>query len=76
MNGDGLQSPTTATTLRLRNNKRSAQDGSFADTKEQLGYFVIEGKDLDVALDSAAKAPCAVDGSVEFRLVVPMPPRA
>lgn len=77
--GDGLQGPHTATTLRLRDGKRHVQDGPFADSKEQLGgYFVIEVPDLDVALDWAAKAPCAATGSVELRPVLPpmSPPAA
>lgn len=70
--GDGLQGPHTATTMRVRDGKRHVQDGPFADTKEQLGgYFVIEVPDLDTALDWAAKAPCALTGSVEVRPVLP-----
>lgn len=75
--GDGLLPPATATTLRIRQGKRAVQDGPFADTKEALGgYFVIEVKDLDTALDWAAKAPCVHDGSVEVRPVLEMPPDA
>lgn len=71
--GDGLQPPDLATTLRIRDGKRSVQDGPFADTKEVLGgYFVIEVPDLDAALGWAAKAPCVHDGSVEIRPVLPM----
>lgn len=70
--GDGLQGPHTATTMRVRDGKRHVQDGPFADTKEQLGgYFVIEVPDLDTALDWAARAPCALTGSVEVRPVLP-----
>jgi hypothetical protein len=70
--GDGLQGPHAATTVRLRDGQRTVQDGPFADTKEQLGgYFVIEVPDLDAALDWAAKAPCALTGSVEVRPVLP-----
>lgn len=72
--GDGLQGPDVATTVRIRDGKRSVQDGPYADTKEQLGgYFVIEVKDLDAALDWASKAPCVHDGSVEVRPILPMP---
>ncbi|MBA4350419.1 MAG: hypothetical protein C0427_04115 [Rhodobacter sp.] len=70
--GDGLQGPMLATTVRVVDGKRHVQDGPFADTKEQLGgYFVIEVPDLDSALDWAARAPCAVTGSVEVRPVLP-----
>jgi hypothetical protein len=73
--GDALLPPTTATTVRLRDGKRSVQDGPFADSKEQLGgYFVIDVKDLDDALAWAARAPCAATGSVEVRPVLPMNP--
>ncbi len=72
VNGDGLQGPHTATTLRVRDGARQVQDGPFADTKEQLaGYFVIEVADLDAALDWAAKAPSALSASVEVRPVLP-----
>jgi hypothetical protein len=74
--GDGLQGPEVATTVRIRDGKRSVQDGPYADTKEQLGgYFVIEVKDLDAALEWAVRAPCAHDGSIEVRPVLVMPPR-
>ena len=72
VNGDGLQGPATATTVRVRDGKREVQDGPFADTKEQLGgYFVIEVPDLDAALSWAAKAPSAAYASVELRPVMP-----
>jgi hypothetical protein len=72
VNGDGLQGPHTATTVRVRDGKRLVQDGPFADTKEQLGgYFVIEVPDLDAALDWAARAPSASYACVEVRPVLP-----
>jgi len=44
------------------------QDGPFADGKEQLGgFYLIDAKDLDEALDWAAKCPCASIGHVEVR---------
>lgn len=74
VNGHGLQEPTLATTVRIRDGKRQVHDGPFADTKEQLGgYFVVEVADLDTALKWAAKAPCAATGSVEVRPVLVMP---
>ena len=70
--GEGLQPPTTATSLRIRGDKRTVQDGPFADTKEQLGgYFIIDVPNLDVALEWAARAPCAATGGVEVRPVMP-----
>lgn len=72
VNGDGLQGPHTATTVRIRDGVRQVQDGPFADTKEQLaGYFVIEVADLDAALDWAAQSPAALTASVEVRPVLP-----
>jgi hypothetical protein len=77
VNGDGLEPPHTATTLRIRDGKRTVQDGPFADTKEQLGgYFIIDVPHLDAALDWAAKSPSASYGSVEIRPVMPPPATA
>jgi hypothetical protein len=58
----------TATTLRVRNGKLSATDGPFAETKEQLGGFLlIEARDLNDAIQVAAKIPLARRGSIEVR---------
>ena len=74
VNGDGLQGPETATTLRIRDGKSEVQDGPFADTKECLGgYVVIEVADLDAALEWAAQSPAATAGSVEIRPVMMRP---
>ena len=74
LSGNGLQSPHTATTLRIRDGKREVQDGPYADAKEQLGgYVVIEAPGLDEALEWAARSPSASDGSVEVRPVLPPP---
>lgn len=71
--GDPLQPPGTATTVRLADGKRLVQDGPFADTKEQLGGFmIIEVPDLDAALEWAARCPAASSGVVEVRPVLPM----
>ena len=68
LGGHGLTPPATATTLRIRGDRRQVRDGPFADTKEQLGgYFVIDVPDLDAALEWAARAPCAGTGGVEVR---------
>jgi hypothetical protein len=70
--GNGLQPPHTGTTVRFRDGKRLVQDGPIADTKEQLGgYMIVDVPDLDTALGWAAKAPCAATGSVEVRPVLP-----
>ena len=68
--GDPLAVPETGTTVRLKEGKRRVQDGPFADTKEQLGGFIIlELPSLDAALDWAARCPAASAGVVEVRPV-------
>lgn len=68
LRGDELQPVATATTLRVRNGKRSVTDGPFAETREQLaGYYLVEARDLDEALDMAARIPSAQMGSIEIR---------
>ena len=66
--GDALQPTTTATTVRVREGKTLSTDGPFAETKEQLGgYYLIEAKDLNDAIQVAGKIPAAKTGSVEVR---------
>jgi len=70
---EALESVQTATTVRIRNGKVSVTDGPFAETKEQLaGFYMIEAKDLDEALQMAAKIPPARVGSIEVRPVRPI----
>lgn len=77
VSGSGLQTPATATTVRVRDGQRQVQDGPHADTKEQLGgYFVIEVPGLDEALDWAARSPASAYCSTEVRPVLPPPPQA
>ncbi|WP_438870317.1 YciI family protein [Pseudomonas sp. L1(2025)] len=65
-----LESVSTATTVRMRNGKLSITDGPFAETKEQLaGFYLIEAKDLNDALQVAGGIPAARVGSVEVRPV-------
>jgi hypothetical protein len=67
---EALQPVDTATTVRVRNGKVSVTDGPFAETKEQLaGFYVIEARNLDEAIEAAAKIPPAREGSVEVRPV-------
>ena len=67
---EALQPAQTATTVRVRNGRRSTTDGPFAETKEQLGgFFLIEARDLDDAIQVAARIPSARLGSVEVRPV-------
>jgi hypothetical protein len=70
--GDPLEVPETGTTVRLKDGKRRVQDGPFADTKEQLGGFIImELPSLDAALDWAARCPTSSTGAVEVRPLAP-----
>ena len=66
--GAGLQPPGRGTTVRHYDGKRDVQDGPYADSKEQLGgYYVIEVRDLDAALEWAVRCPAASSGAVEVR---------
>ncbi|HEV7735003.1 MAG TPA: YciI family protein [Candidatus Binatia bacterium] len=63
-----LQSARTAVTVRVRDQRLQTVDGPFAETKEQLGgYFLIEAKDLNEAIQIAAKWPSARFGTIEVR---------
>lgn len=67
---EALQGVDTATTVRVRDGKVSMTDGPYAETKEQLaGFYLIEAKDLDEAIQVAAKIPPARVGSIEVRPV-------
>ena len=65
---EALQPVQTATTVRVRNGKVSVTDGPFAETKEQLaGFYLIDARDLNEAIQIASKIPPARVGSVEVR---------
>ena len=69
--GEALQPTETATTVRVRNGKVSTTDGPFAETKEQLGgYYLIDAKDLNDAIQIASRIPGAKLGSVEVRPIM------
>ena len=69
--GEPLQSTHTASTVRVRNGKVSATDGPFAETKEQLGgFYLIDAKDLNEAIQIASRIPSAKTGSIEVRPVM------
>ncbi|MDE3195081.1 MAG: YciI family protein [Acidobacteriota bacterium] len=73
--GNPLQPTATATSVRVRDGQAAITDGPFAETKEQLaGYYLVDCKDLDEALDYAARIPGAALGTIEVRPVRPMPP--
>ncbi|HKZ05523.1 MAG TPA: YciI family protein [Methylomirabilota bacterium] len=65
-----LQPPRTARTVKVRGGKVLKTDGPFMETKEQLGGFIlIEAKDMDEAVEVAAKIPMARLWTVEVRPV-------
>jgi len=69
--GEALQPVHTATTVRVRNGKLSTTDGPFAETKEQLGgFYLINAKDRNDAVQVASKIPSAQLGSVEVRPIM------
>ncbi|HKH22990.1 MAG TPA: YciI family protein [Solirubrobacterales bacterium] len=69
--GEGLYPTQTATTVRVRGGEKNVTDGPFAETKEQLGgFYVLDVKDLDEAIEWASKIPGAQSGSVEIRPVM------
>jgi hypothetical protein len=73
--GAGPLHPTsTATSVRVRDNKRLVTDGPFAETREQLGgYFLIDARDLDEAIGIAGRIPAGRWGTVEIRPVMEIP---
>jgi hypothetical protein len=67
---DALELPETAVSVRVRNNRLSATDGPFAETKEHLsGLIIIEARDLNEAIRLAGTIPMARLGTIEVRPV-------
>jgi hypothetical protein len=72
--GEALTPTSTATTVRVVNGETVTTDGPFAETKEALGgFYLIEARDLDEAIETAAKIPAAVGGSIEVRPIWELP---
>ena len=70
---EALQPVQTATTVRVRNGKVSVTDGPFAETKEQLaGFYLVEARDLNEAIQIASRIPPARVGSIEVRPIRPI----
>ena len=66
--GEALVSTSSATTVRVENGQIVTTDGPFAETKEALGgYYLVNARDLDEAIELAAKIPAATYGSIEIR---------
>ena len=73
ISSEALEPVATATTVRVRNGKVSVTDGPFAETKEYLaGFYLIEARDLNEAIQLAAKIPPASVGSIEGRPIRPI----
>ena len=72
--GEALQRTTTATTVRVRDGETLTTDGPFAETKEALGgFYLVDCRDLDEAIEVAATIPGAARGSIEVRPVMELP---
>ena len=72
--GEALTPTSTATTVRLVDGQVVATDGPFAETKEALGgFYLIEARDLDEAIEIAAKIPAAAFGAIEVRPIWELP---
>jgi hypothetical protein len=76
---DALKPTITATTVRMKDGKAMTTDGPFAETKEQLaGYYIIECKDLDEAIEWAKRIPTCCkgrEGCLEIRPIQELPKR-
>ncbi len=72
--GEALATSASATTVRLREGRTLVTDGPFAETKEQLGgYYVLDCRDLDEALELAARVPGGALGAIEIRPIWEIP---
>jgi hypothetical protein len=67
--GMQLQSPDTATTVRVADGRTLTTDGPFVELKEAIGgYLLLEAEDLDAAIEVASKIPAArMGGAIEVR---------
>ena len=66
--GEALHPTSSATTVRVRNGETVTTDGPYAETKEALGgFYLIDARDLDEAIELAAMIPGALSGSIEVR---------
>jgi hypothetical protein len=72
--GHPLRSETTATTVSVRGGRTLVTDGPFIETHEHLGgYYVLDCRDLDEAVELAALCPMAEEGSIEVRPIATVP---
>ena len=74
--GDPLHPVTTVTTVRVRDGQTLITDGPYAETHEQLGgYYILDCRGLDEALELAAQCPMSEAGAIEVRPVAEVPGR-
>jgi hypothetical protein len=72
--GEALEPTSTATTVRVKDGRTVTTDGPFAETKEALGgFYLIDARDLDEAIEVAARIPAAKRGSIEVRPIWELP---
>ena len=75
LSAEALQPASTAATVRIRNGKMTVTDGPFAETKEQLaGFYLLEARDLNEAIQLASRIPPAREGSIEVRPIRELDP--
>jgi hypothetical protein len=66
--GERLHPTSDATTVQVRDGEVLTSDGPFAETKEQIGgFYIVDAKDLDEAIEIASKIPGASKGTIEVR---------
>jgi len=71
--GDPLQARDSAVSVRVRAGSTTTTDGPFAEAKEHIaGYYVVDVKDIDRAIELAAKIPDARKAGIEVRAVMDM----
>jgi hypothetical protein len=66
--GEALEPTATATTVRVQDGRTVTTDGPYAETKEALGgFYLVDARDLDEAIELAARIPAAKHGAIEVR---------
>ena len=72
--GEALHPTSAATTVKVRDGRTITTDGPYAETKEALGgFYLLDARDLDEAIDAAARIPGARHGSIEIRPILELP---
>ena len=72
--GEALEPTSTATTVRVQDGRTVTTDGPYAETKEALGgFYLVDARDLDEAIELAARIPAAKRGAIEVRPIWELP---